>query len=288
MWTDITISIFWENNYDQDISAVFDLFYDLELEFSRFLPNSSLSLLNQNRSLWVSDMFIDVLKKCKDIYHETAWYFNPLINLSQIWYSKSFDLQEFKQENIKVNLNFEDVHIDGNTVSLDTDQILDLGWIVKWYAVDLAKKYLDTKWYKNYIIDAGGDIWVAGITDLGKNIVVGIDDPFIAGYLFATLELKDKSIATSGNYKRKWTIEFKEYNHIINPITSSNNNEIISISLIADACYIADAYATACIAMWVDKALVFLKEHNIDAVIICSDQRNYVTEWLDNHNITIL
>jgi len=288
MGTDITITLFWDWDYTQDANIVFDLFYALELEFSRFLGDSSLSLLNIQRSLTVSDRFIDVIKKCKTLYTKTGGYFNPLVSVAQLGYSKSFDLKEFKQENIKINLDFDHVHIDGNTVSLARDQFLDLWWIVKWYALDLAKNYLESKWYQNYIIDAGGDIWVAGLTDLGKNILVGIDDPFTKWYLSATLELKDKAIATSWNYKRKWTIEFKEYNHIINPITSSNNNEITSISLIAEECYLADAYATVCIAMWVDKALEFLKSEHIDAFIICSDQRIYKTDGLDHYNITVL
>ncbi|MEI8253017.1 MAG: FAD:protein FMN transferase [bacterium] len=84
---------------------------------------------------------------------------------------------------------------------------------------------------------------------------MGIDSPFIKDLIFATLELENKAIATSGIYKRKWNINLgseignKEYNHIINPISEINNNEIISITLISDNCYLVDAYATACIAM---------------------------------------
>jgi hypothetical protein len=74
----------------------------------------------------VSDRFIDVMKKCKELYIETGGYFNPLVSVAQLGYSKSFDLKKFKQENIKINLDFGHVHIDGNTVSLATDQFLDL------------------------------------------------------------------------------------------------------------------------------------------------------------------
>ncbi len=288
MGTDVTITIFWSWDYTLDIDAVFDLFYDMELEFSRFISTSSLSLLNTKRSLLVSDRFIDIIKKCKELYIKTDWYFNPLVSVSQIWYNKSFDLQEFEKKDINVNLDFERVKIDENVVTLDTDQIIDLWWIVKWYTVDLAKNYLDKQWYTNYIIDAWWDIYVSWITDLEKPILVWIDDPFTKWYLSATLELKDKAIATSGNYKRKWTIDNQEYNHIINPLTSSNNNEITSISLIADVCYLADAYATVCIAMGVDKTLEFVKKEHIDAFIVCLDQRTYQTDWMEQYALRIL
>ncbi|MEI6426280.1 MAG: FAD:protein FMN transferase [Candidatus Absconditabacteria bacterium] len=288
MGTDVTITIFGSGDYTLDIDAVFDLFYDMELEFSRFISTSSLSLLNTKRSLLVSDRFIDIIKKCKELYIKTDGYFNPLVSVSQIGYNKSFDLQEFEKKDINVNLDFERVKIDENVVTLDTDQIIDLGGIVKGYTVDLAKNYLDKQGYTNYIIDAGGDIYVSGITDLEKPILVGIDDPFTKGYLSATLELKDKAIATSGNYKRKWTIDNQEYNHIINPLTSSNNNEITSISLIADVCYLADAYATVCIAMGVDKTLEFVKKEHIDAFIVCLDQRTYQTDGMEQYALRIL
>jgi FAD:protein FMN transferase len=97
--------------------------------------------------------------------------------------------------------------------------------------------------------------------------------------------LQDKAIATSGNYKRKRTIENQEYTHIINPLTSANNNEIISISLIANNCYLADAYATACIAMGLEKTLEFLKKQNIDGLIMCSDKKVYMTSGMKDYNI---
>ncbi|MEI6119398.1 MAG: FAD:protein FMN transferase [bacterium] len=95
-------------------------------------------------------------------------------------------------------------------------------------------------------------------------MVVGIDSPFIQDNIFATLEVENTAIATSGNYKRKWTIDNQVYTHIINPMNSENNNEIISITLITETCYLGDAYATACIAMGKDKTVEFLKKHRIE------------------------
>jgi thiamine biosynthesis lipoprotein len=61
-------------------------------------------------------------------------------------------------------------------------------------------------------------------------------------------------------------------------MTETNNNEIISITLLSDDCYLGDAYATACIAMGIEKTLEFLKKHRIDGVIICSNKKTYITE----------
>ncbi len=288
MWTDITITIFWDNNPIKDINTAFSIFHSLELEFSRFLPDSSLNILNKNRTREVSDRFIDVLKKCKKIYIDTGFYFNPLISLKQIWYGKSFDLNEFKKEIVNVNLDFDKVKINWNQISLQKDQVLDLWGIVKWFGVDMARQYLDKKWYKDYIIDAWGDIYTAWSNEFWKKILVWIDNPFTKGEIFATLELENKAIATSGTYKRKRIIKGQEYNHIINPITWTNNNEIISITLVANDCYIVDAYATSCIAMWIEKSLFFLKRNNIEWIIFWTDKKIYTTDWIEKYNIKFI
>jgi thiamine biosynthesis lipoprotein ApbE len=92
----------------------------LEEEFSRFKSESGLSILNKKRTCEVSDTFIDILKKCKKIYADTNFYFNPLINVRQLGYTKDFYSNEFKQEDadLEVNLDLETIEIQGNTVNL--------------------------------------------------------------------------------------------------------------------------------------------------------------------------
>jgi len=71
-------------------------------------------------------------------------------------------------------------------------------------------------------------------------------------------------------------------------MTSENNNEIISITLINDACYLADAYATACIAMGAEKTVSFLQKNSIDGVIICNDKKTYVTTGMKQYNLQFI
>lgn len=296
MWTDITITIFWKENPDQDLENIFGIFHMLEEEFSRFKEESSLSILNRERELEVSNTFIDAIKKCKEIYTDTDLYFNPLINLRKIWYSKDFQSNEFIQEDkeIEVNLVLEKIEITWKKIRLIEGQKLDFWGIVKWYGVDKARAYLDKKWYKNYIVDAGGDIYTAGANEQWKKMVVGIDNPFSKGHILATIEIENKAIATSGIYKRKWEIpwgpekESKKYHHIINPVNSINTNEIMSITLIGEECYLVDAYATACIAMWVDQTLDFLRKKKIDAVIICTNKKIYTTKGMKKYNLQFI
>ncbi len=288
MWTDITISIISKTNPLEDIYNCFGIFYSLEREFSRFQEDSDLSMLNKKRKFEVSNRFIDILNLSKQIYIDSDGYFNPLVNLKNIWYSSDFWKWIFEKKEEPGNFDLDKISIIWNFITLKENQNLDFWWIVKWYTVDLVSSYLKEKWYKDFIVNAWWDIYLSWNNSLEKTPVVGIDNPFNTKELFATLEIKDKSISTSWTYKRKWNIDKEKFHHILNPKTGTNNNEIISITLIADKCYIADTYATACIAMGIKHTLSFLEKQNIDGVIIWSDSRIYKTKWMNNYNLEII
>jgi len=288
MWTQIDITILSDKNSLEDIYNCFGLFYSLEQEFSRFLSTSDLTLLNIKKELIVSDRFIDVFKLAKEIHSDTDKFFNPLINLKNIWYSKDFNKWLFEKQDIQQNINLEDVLIEWNIIKLKDDQNLDLWWIVKWYWVDLAFKYLKTQWYNDYIINAWWDIYLSWSNCAWEKNIVAIDSPFNNNEIFATIEIQDMAVSTSGTYKRRWSIDNDYYHHILSPETNSNNNEIISLTIVSDKCYIVDAYATACIAMWIQKTLKFLYEQKIEWIIIWTNEKIYKTNGMENYNLSII
>lgn len=288
MGTNIIITVISDINPLKDIYDSFWIFYSLEKEFSRFSDNWDISVLNTKKELEVSDRFIDVLNLSKEIYDITDGFFNPLVNIRNIWYSWDFWKWVFEKTEEKIDLDIDKISIIWNFVTLKENQNLDFWWIVKWYWVDLVTKYLKDKWYNDFIINAWWDIFISWNNLQGKPPVVWIDNPFNNKEIFATLELKDKSISTSWTYKRKWNINNENFHHILNPKTNTNNKDIISISLIADKCYIADTYATACIAMWIEKSLEFLEKQNIDWIIIWSDSNIYQTKWMSKYNLKII
>lgn len=287
MWTNIEITISSDINPEKEIYESFWIIYSYELEFSRFLKNSALTLLNQNKTLEVSQRFLEVFKKSKEIFQLTNGYFNPLINLSNIGYSHSFEANNFKKEISWNNLDIENIKVSWNTISILENQNIDFGWIVKWYVVDIVRNYLHSKWYKNFIVNAWGDIYVSWNNEW-KKWVVWIDNPFIQEEIFATLELENISISTSWSYKRNWKIENNSYHHIINPLNNKCEDEIISLSLITQNTTTTDTLATACFNMWVKESLEFLEKNNIDSLIIWSDWQVYTSAWMEKYNLTFL
>lgn len=73
------------------IRYVFDYFYSIEQEFSRFLPESSLGLLNTHKKASVSKRFLELMEVSRNMYQKTNGFFNPLVSVAKLGYSHSFD-----------------------------------------------------------------------------------------------------------------------------------------------------------------------------------------------------
>jgi thiamine biosynthesis lipoprotein len=279
MWTDIEITIVSDKNPQKYLYNCFWIIYSLELEFSRFLSDSILSKLNNEKFFEVSDTFIDVLNKSKELHMITNWYFNPLVNISRIWYSSTFENNDFEKKLLWDNTNLDDVKILWNLVTLANNQNVDFWWIVKGYSVDLVADYLQKNWFNDFIINAWWDIYLSWNNHWQK-WVVWIDNPTNNKEVFATLELENMSVSTSWSYKRNWKIWDESFHHILDPINGKNNNQIISITIISERTYLSDSYATACFNMWIEKSLEFLEKNKIDWVIVWSDWQVYHSVWV--------
>lgn len=146
-----------------------------------------------------------------------------LVNYEYIILSKRPTLQvRFAKKNVKITLN----------------------GIAKGYIVDEAYKVCNTSGIKAGIIDIGGEI-----ATFGKEFIIGIQDPFVGGDAPPSarwiVKLKNLSIATSGNYRRYFTINGRRYSHIIDPRTGVPADALTSVTVIAPSTLSADVLATA-------------------------------------------
>jgi thiamine biosynthesis lipoprotein ApbE len=133
LWTDIEISVIWEDAHiEHRIKIIYDFFRSFEQEFSRFLPHSSVSMLNVYSRWDVSSRFLKLIEISKKYFEATNWYFNPLMDISKIWYSKDFLEYDFKKVERESDTDFNNVVIDWNTVILKENQRIDFWWVGKW------------------------------------------------------------------------------------------------------------------------------------------------------------
>jgi len=128
----------------------------------------------------------------------------------------------------------------------------DPSGIVKGWAIWQAANILKKKGYKNFYVEAGGDIEVCGKNDKEKPWQIGIRNPFKTNEIVKKLSIENKGIATSGTYARG--------EHIYNPKNPSEAIEsIVSLTVIGPNIYEADRFATACFAMGKD-GIYFLEK----------------------------
>lgn len=134
---------------------------------------------------------------------------------------------------------------DASTVRfLDEDMKIDLGGIAKGYAVDRAKDVLSSHGIENALVDLGGNIFALGSPPGKDGWQIGIQHPTDKDAVIHRLELKDRAVATSGNYERP--------SHILDPVTGAPVTGPLSVSVVADSAEMADAFSTAIFVMGTD------------------------------------
>ena len=143
---------------------------------------------------------------------------------------------------------------------------IDFNAIAKGYGVDVIANFLEDQNIDNYLVEIGGEIRARGINNEKESPWrVGVDDPHFDGEqsVLKAITFKDEAMATSGTY-RKFKIDDNgnRYAHIIDTKTGyPSKTNILSVSVIAEDCMTADAYATAFQAMGIEKVNEFLKSH---------------------------
>ena len=117
----------------------------------------------------------------------------------------------------------------------------DPSGLVKGWAIAHAADRLRAGGYRNFYVEAGGDVQVCGHNARWQPWRVGIRSPFEPDAIVKVLAISDGGVATSGNYVRG--------DHIYNPRNGSAPADIVSLTVIAPSVYDADRFATAAFAM---------------------------------------
>lgn len=163
---------------------------------------------------------------------------------------------------------------------------LDLSAVAKGYGVDQVFMYLQNQGAKALLVEIGGELRAAGRKPSGTSSepwTVGIERPDgLSRSPMTKVILRDKAIATSGNYRNFKIIEGKRVGHVINPrLGEYVPNKIASVSVLAANTMAADGLATALLSMGDDQALSFVKKENIPALFIMLRDNHLAVEKSD-------
>ena len=247
--------------------AVYHKLYDI---YTRSPNSVSLYDINNSRKpLNVDGKIIDLLNFSKKMYNLTDGKVNISFgSVLSIWHSFREDglndpsKAEIPQmEDLKKALehtSIDNIIIDGNTVYLsDKEMQLDVGAVAKGYATEQIAKWMEEEGINGYLLNVGGNIRTVGVRPDGEKWQIGLENPDtddIENPYIEYLELgSNLSLVTSGSYQRFYTVEGKNYHHIIDPDTLMPAVGFKMVSVITDDSGVADALSTALFCMnWED------------------------------------
>jgi len=154
----------------------------------------------------------------------------------------------------------------------------DLSAIAKGFGVDKAAEYLESKNYKNYIVEIGGEVRTGGMKH-NRFWRVGIASPNGGSSIEKVIELKDASMATSGDYHNYFEKNGIRYSHTIDPAAGRPiTHKLASVSVLHKFCCTADAYATAINVMGPEKGYEWAVKENLPVLLIIHDRGNRFVE----------
>lgn len=263
----------------------------VDTALSPFNKKSVITQVNNNRPVKLSEMFTEVFSKAESISRETDGAFDitvaPLVNAWGFGFKSGVHPSRHVVDSLRQFVGYKKVAlVDGRIVKKDPRLMLDCSGIAKGYGVDVVAKLLRDKGIENFMVEIGGEIVTSGISEKRLPWKIGVTKPTDDATqtnqeLQTVLNVTDKAMATSGNYRNFYYKDGKRYAHTINPKTGYPvKHTLLSATVIAKDCATADAYATAFMVMGVEKARQLLERHTeLLAYLIYSDKDGNYRTW---------
>ncbi|PKP34633.1 MAG: thiamine biosynthesis protein ApbE [Bacteroidetes bacterium HGW-Bacteroidetes-17] len=257
---------------------------DFDQSLSSWVPNSILSRVNRNEeNVLLDQYFTDNFNLSEKVSKETDGAFDctvgPLIEAWGFGFREKVDIDQRMIDSILAFVGFEKAKIENNVlVKSDPRMELSFNAVAQGYSVDVVGRFLKNLGIQNFIIDIGGEVLASGSKPNSELWQVGIQKPTVDqnGEIEADVivNLMDKALVTSGSYRKYYEKNGKRYSHMIDPSTGYPvKHSLLSVSVLADKCADADAYATAFMIMGLEKSLDFLEGRNdLDAYFIFDDE----------------
>lgn len=294
MDTVMTVKIY-DNQSEKTLDKVFSRLKEIEDRMSSTIETSDINKINENagiKPVTVNEDTYFVIEEAKHFAEISNGAYEPTIGpLVDLWDIKSGEkerdriptVEEIEEKKALINYNNLEL-LDNNQVYLnEKDMKINLGGIVKGYAADEARRILVENKVKAAIVDLGGNIFAHGIKVDGSNWKIGVQNPleFTGNYL-GILQIKDKSIVTSGNYERFFVYNKDNYHHILDAKTGyPSENEIMGITIISDKSIDGDALSTTLFVLGLDDGMKLINSiEDAEAVFILKDKSIYMTSGL--------
>ena len=298
-------AVTYYDSQNRDLKTEIDsILSDFDQTASLWVDSSLIRRINDNSDSAMNDLFRDLLDKSLRINRLTGGYFDctvgKLVNAWGFGFRQGADLDSSTVDSLRqyTGLPLTVATRDGQTFLRKTrpETELDFNAIAQGYSVDILADFLQSKGISDYLIDVGGEVIAKGQKPDGQKWVVGVERPaeskFADRQIDIRVALSGQSIVTSGSYRKFYEKDGVKYSHTIDPHTGRPvNHPLLSVSVIADSAWKADAFATAFMAMGMEKALRYIEQNDEIKSVYFIYNRNgeyqtLATEEFKKHIIT--
>jgi len=278
---------------DQDLQKEIEAeLKKIDNSLSTFNKQSVISKVNNNEVTKLDELFIEIFDKAKAISKETDGAFDitvaPLVNLWGFGFKQGTTPSKQQIDSLKQLVGYEKVSLIMGKRIKKTDQriMLDCSAIAKGYGSDVIARLFKKYDIKNFMIEIGGEIVLRGNSESRVPWKIGVNKPIEDSTntnteLQTVLNITNKAMATSGNYRNFYYKGGKKFAHTIDPKTGYPvQHSLLSATVLAADCATADAYATAFMVMGMERSKKVLEKHKeLMAYFIYSDHQGKLKVW---------
>ena len=271
-----------------EIQAVLD---DVESKMSHYDPSSELSRFNRGRTTRpfpVSAETFEVFRQARRLSELTAGALDvtvaPLVNA---WGFGPVEPDRFPPDADRLaraleHVGYAGIELDEAASTLrksDPAIEVDLSAVAKGYGVDRVATALRGEGLERFLVEVGGEIVASGTNQLDRPWRIGIESPLAGGGIQRVVPLRDRAMATSGDYRNRREVDGGWVSHTIDPRTGRPvEHRLASVSVIADRCIVADGLATALEVLGPDDGYALAVERGWAALFLSRDEGGAIAE----------
>ena len=258
---------------------------------STFNEQSVISKINRNEDVKADGMFAEVFSLARRISDETGGAFDitvaPMVNLWGFGFKSGTMPSAHSIDSLRSIVGYKKVRQEGRRIVKDDKRtMLDCSAIAKGYGTDVVARFLKARGIENFMVEIGGEVVTSGVSEARVPWRIGVTKPTddslsVNNEVQTVLNVTNKAMATSGNYRNFYYKNGRKYAHTIDPKTGYPvQHNILSATVLADNCATADAYATAFMVLGLEGSKAVLDRHpELMAYLIYSDKDGKNAVW---------
>lgn len=285
----------WHATYQSDSSLQQSIIRELQrvdASLSMFNPRSTLSRINHGDTEEMDSLLSIVLTQAMQVSKETEGCFDvtvaPLVKAWGFGFKRGALPDSAQVDSLRQFVGWDKLTMEGTHLTkADERMVIDLSAIAKGFGVDQVASLFNRHGIRNYMIEIGGEIVVKGRNPKGEDWNIGVNKPVedslcLNQEILTTLRLTDCAMATSGNYRNYYiSKDGRKLAHTIDPHTGYPvQHSLLSSTVVAPVCSMADAFATSFMVMGLERAKKVLSRHpELQAYLVYSDEKGELQIW---------